>query len=188
MRQHRSKTRLILPLCEGAIVLALVSAAAYVAWAHVRYGLILATSITIDAPDRVQAGAPYDIEVFVDGYPLGAGVAISVEGSWASNGVEPVARGPNIYRAVAPSAPGYYDLTGHLFAVPSGNPGICGVFGLSRPLLIPPSDMCFYTDLSRARDFIKVVDDTQIKDEPAPDTPATPHQMIFEDPVPSQNQ
>lgn len=145
----------VLPL--EMLFAAVLAPGLFVAGAHARYGLIRATTIKIEAPDQVQPGETYDIRIQAAGFPFGAGVEVSGDIIRDRRGIEPIARGWNTYRVVAPTRTGFYDLTARLYAVDEGDPNVCEILTPSSVIWMPPSAMCLSHDLDRARARIEIV-------------------------------
>lgn len=151
-RNPPSKIRLLFRLPLAALGIAVVVASLFIAGAHARYALIQATSITIEAPEHVQPGKAYDIRIHADGFPFGAGVA-----THDRRGIEPIARGWNTYRVVAPSEAGFHTLTARLYAVDEGDPIACEVITPTKVIWMPSTAMCLSRDLDRVRASIEIV-------------------------------
>lgn len=157
LRRSHPKLCLLIVLPLGAVFAAVLAASLFVAGAHARYGLIRATTIKIEAPDRVQPGQFYDIRIHASGFPFGAGVDFIGDAIGDRRGIEPIARGWNTYRLVAPREAGFYALTARLYTAVEGDPIACEVITPSRVIWMPPTAMCLSRDLDRARARIEVV-------------------------------
>jgi hypothetical protein len=136
---------IVLPL------VAILAAGLFVAGAHARYALIRATTIKIEAPNQVQPGEVYDIRIHADGFPIGAGVSISGDATRDRRSIQPIGRGWNTYRVVAPSEAGFRPLTVRLYAVDEGDPKACEVITPSQVIWMPrPQCACPATSIERA--------------------------------------
>lgn len=116
----------------------------FVAALHIRHNLILATQITIERPDRVKPGEAYDVRIYADGFPFGAGVGI---GEYS---IRPISRGWNTYLIVAPNEPGSYTVGVQLYSVDGGNPKLCEIIDPTPTRWFPSPNICLYQELDRA--------------------------------------
>ena len=136
---------------------AVLATGLFVAGAHARYGLIRATTITIETPDQVEPGETYDVRIHAAGFPFGAGVEVSGDANRGRSGIEPITRGWNSFRVAAPTETGFYALTARLYAVDEGDPSVCEILKPSRVTWMPPSAMCLSYELDQARARIEIV-------------------------------
>ena len=127
------------------------------AGAHARYGLIRTTTIEIEAPAQVKPGDAFDIRIHATGFPFGAGVDVGGDAAQDHRHIEPIARGWNTYRVIAPTDTGFYTLTARLYAVDEGDPKACEIITPSQVAWMPPTAMCLSRDLDRVRAQIEVV-------------------------------
>jgi hypothetical protein len=149
----RRLTFIIVSVLAGAAL----AGSLIIAGAHVRYGLMRAATISIEAPDQVRAGEICTIRIHATGLLIGAGVEISGDAIRHNQGIDPIKSGWNSYRVLAPAEPGFYTLKGRLYAVDSGNPSTCGNITPSRIKWMPPTKMCQPQHLDQARAEIEVV-------------------------------
>ncbi len=91
-----------------------VAGGAFIGGAQARYALFQAASLTIKAPEQVSVGETFGVSIRATGFPFGAGVDMCVGSLRDREVVQPIGRGWNDDRLVAPAEPGHYDLSASL--------------------------------------------------------------------------